>query len=77
MALASPVAPMSPPVGWKDTDTTSISNRTSFDKGNNVRFNETELPPRPLAYKRKDVAREKLNHAGRTLKKFAKFIGPG
>ena len=75
--MALKTAEVAPPLERTNTDTSALSSRRSFEKGSVVHFNNTELPPRPLAYKRKDVAREKLNHAGRTLKKFAKFIGPG
>ena len=75
--MALKTAEVAPPLERTNTDASSLSSRRSYDKGSVIHFKTTELPPRPLAYKRKDAAREKLNHAGRTLKKFAKFIGPG
>jgi len=72
----APFQKVGPSAEEKDVD--AFSSRMSFEKDDNVHLDVSKLPPRPPAAKKpKDVAREKFDHAGRTLKKFAKFIGPG
>jgi Natural resistance-associated macrophage protein len=53
---------------------TMAASTTSFDSLNK---DLPALPPRLDASRSHSPVMDKLNHAGRTLRKFAKFIGPG